>query len=311
MMEGMMMGASGEVYLCFVMSASRTIVPFNWNGSKAGLLNLILENMPPHDHYVEPFLGAATVYLNKPPAKLSTLNDIDLNIVTFFRVLQDRHKTQELLRHLRYTPYARAEYERACALLSGEGELDDVSRAWAFFVAQTMGFAHSYYHDPSGRRFGYDRKPSSTLSSYTNRTRQLIVVSERLRSAQIEHGNGLRVMERYDAEGVFMFVDPPYPVQTVKIKRSLYSSEYDNKLHEDLLNFVLKAKSKIMLASYPNEMYDELLKHGWRRIDKERRISAAVCTREMVRARSGTGMIRDRRVESLYINYRTESGLFG
>ncbi len=273
-------------------------LPFPWLGSKATMLDVILPNIPEHRCYVEPFCGTAIVYLHKKPAKVNTLNDIDENIVNFFRVLQDREKTRELLRRLRYTPFAKAEYRRACLLLSSKRDLDDVTRAWAFYVAQYMGMKHSYYADPYGDSFGYgikSKKNSPFAPNFANKVRRLVENAEKLKRCQILNEDGLEVMRKFDSSETFMFVDPPYLSSTVRTKRKIYANDYDDTLHQRLLDFALKAKSKIMIASYPNEMYDELLKHGWIRIDKEKPIYAGHCTNKHKRL--------TRRTESLYLNY--------
>jgi DNA adenine methylase len=273
-------------------------VPFRWLGSKATLLDVILPNIPEHKHYVEPFCGTAIVYLHKPPAHLSTINDIDENIVNLFRVLQDRNKTMELLRRLRYTPYAKSEYRKACLLLSSGRKLDDVTRAWAFYVAQYMSARHSYYADPNGKMFGYRQKSSDAHRNYLtfiNKVRRIIENAEKLRRCQILNDDGIEIMKRFDGNDVFMFVDPPYLSTTCRSKSKIYKTEYNDNLHQRLIDFVLSAKSKIMLASYPNELYDRLLDYGWTRIDKTKTISAGHYTSKR--------KTQTRRIESLYLNY--------
>jgi DNA adenine methylase len=275
------------------------MIPFPWLGSKVGMLDIILPNIPPHEHYVEPFAGAATVFLAKPLARLNTINDRDENIVSFFRVLQEPRKTQALLRRLKYTPYSRSEYRKACMLLSSGRQLDDVVRAWAFYVAQSMSVSHSYYYDPRGRSFGQSRQPTTIVySSYLGRIRRLLEIASKMRMAQIENIDGVRLMERVDSPDVFMFVDPPYISRTVRLKASIYSADYDDTLHERLMDFLLVAKSKIMLASYPCEFYDSLLNKGWVRIDKDKVISAVRVSPEPSSPR------RPRRTESIYLNYK-------
>jgi len=273
--------------------------PFAWLGSKATMLDIILPNIPQHKHYVEPFCGTAIVYLHKPIVNINTLNDIDNNIVNFFRVLQDREKTQELLRRLRYTPYAKTEYRKACLLLSSKREIDDITRAWAFYVAQYMSMKHSYYSDPEGKWFSFRRAINRRKMPITfiNKIRRLAEIAEKLRMCQIMNDDGVELMKRFDGEDVFMFVDPPYLSTTVRSKSKIYSTVYNDELHDRLLKFVMNAKSKIMLASYPNEQYDALLNHGWVRIDKMKAIGAGYYTK--LRTIKGA----PRRIESLYLNY--------
>ncbi len=266
------------------------------------MLDIILPNIPEHKYYVEPFCGTAIVYLHKQPAKASTLNDIDGNIVNFFRVLQDRKKTQELLRRLRYTPFAKEEYRRACLLLSSRRDLDDVTRAWAFYVAQYMSMKHAYNADLEGLHFGYSIRnieKNRPQWRFIGKVRRLIKIAEKLRNCQILNEDGVEVMCKFDSSETFMFVDPPYLTSTVRSKSRIYANDYDDTLHERLLDFALKAKSKIMIASYPNEMYDELLKHGWVRIDKEKLICAGHYTNKRKKL--------SRRTESLYLNYTPPS----
>jgi len=274
-------------------------LPFSWVGSKAKMLDVILPNIPEHKHYVEPFCGTAIVYLYKPLAKLNTLNDIDKNIVGFFRVLQDRVKTQELIRRLRYTPWARSEYRKACLLLSSGREIDDVSRAWAFFVAQCMGMRKSYYADPHGEKFGFacrHRDANKGYLTFMSKVRRILDNAEKLRQCQILNDDGVDVMKRLDNEDVFMFVDPPYLSTTLRSKSKIYAATYDDELHYRLLDFVLSAKSKIMIASYPNELYNKLLDYGWVRIDKVKHVCAGYYT--------PTKRKQTKRTESLYLNYQ-------
>jgi DNA adenine methylase len=275
-------------------------VPFGWIGSKATMLDVILPNIPEHKCYVEPFCGTAIVYLHKSPAKISILNDIDANIVNFFRALQDREKTKELLRRLRYTPWAMAEYKKACLLLSSNREIDDITKAWAFYVAQNMGMKKSYYSDIDGKRFNYSadyKKGNTSQCAFIWKVRRLVDNAYKLRKCQILNYDGIEIMRRFDAEDVFMFIDPPYLSTTVRSKSKIYVTEYNDELHYRILDFVQTAKSKIMMASYPNTIYDKLLDYGWVRVDKEKPIYAGHHASKQRRRLS-------RRTESLYLNYQ-------
>ena len=58
-------------------------------GSKAKLTPWIIGQFPAHTHYLEPFFGSGIVLLNKPSVTHEVANDLDNNIVNFFRVLRD------------------------------------------------------------------------------------------------------------------------------------------------------------------------------------------------------------------------------
>jgi site-specific DNA-adenine methylase len=92
-------------------------------GGKWRIAPWIIDTFPPHRCYCEPFAGGASVLLQKPPAKFEVLNDLNQDVVRFFRVLRER--PDELLRALDLTPYSRAELAlwgtRRAAFMSAAG----------------------------------------------------------------------------------------------------------------------------------------------------------------------------------------------
>src|SRR5438046_1968538 len=106
------------------------LIAFGWYGGKFNHLNWLLPLLPDCHHYCEPFAGSAAVLLNRAPSPVETLNDLDHEVVTFFRVLRDQK--DQLIEAIGLTPFAREEFYRA---LTGRGEaLSDLERARRFFV---------------------------------------------------------------------------------------------------------------------------------------------------------------------------------
>lgn len=70
-----------------------------------------------------------------------------------------------------------------------------------------------------------------------------------------------------DFEGNFIYLDPPYPIHIRKQQRPVYECEMTIQEHNDLLEVISCYRhSKIMISSYPNEIYDEALT-TWRKVD--------------------------------------------
>lgn len=86
-------------------------IAFGWYGGKYSHLDWLLPLLPKANHYCEPFGGSAAVLLNREPSPVETYNDIDSEVVTFFRVLRE-HK-EELIYAIGMTPFAREEYALA------------------------------------------------------------------------------------------------------------------------------------------------------------------------------------------------------
>ncbi len=84
--------------------------PFKWVGGKSRLRKQIVQLLPPHSCYVELFAGAAWVLFGKPPSDVEVLNDIDQDLITFFRVVKE--KPAELVASFEWELVSRAEFER-------------------------------------------------------------------------------------------------------------------------------------------------------------------------------------------------------
>lgn len=77
-------------------------------GGKNRYAREIIEHFPPHYCYLEPCGGSAGVLLNKAPAPVEIYNDLEGEVVNFFRVL--RHgNSRKLIDAIRLTPYSREE----------------------------------------------------------------------------------------------------------------------------------------------------------------------------------------------------------
>jgi len=99
----------------------------HYPGSKWSLADWIINYMPEHTTYLEPYFGSGAVFFNKPPAALETINDISGDVVNLFRIIRER--PEELVQAIQRTPYAREEFKAAHKLAT-----DEVERARRFLV---------------------------------------------------------------------------------------------------------------------------------------------------------------------------------
>lgn len=226
-------------------------------GGKFRLAQWIINHFPAHIHYVEPFGGGASVLLQKEPAQLETYNDLDNNVVNFFRVL--RHETDELVRNIRLTPWARVEYE-ICLENSGEA-MEDARR---FFVRLWMSLhAGTRTSKTAWRRGKVFKSPMKYL-----RPENLYAVAERLWNVQIENRDALKLIAEMDSPTTFFYLDPPYPAST-RSDKNRYTCEMSDNDHRQLGELLLTLKGNIVLSGYQCPLYKELFEeNGWQRIDK-------------------------------------------
>src|SRR2546423_6098742 len=86
----------------------RKQIAFGWYGGKFSHLDWLLPLLPKCHHYCEPFAGSAAVLLNRAPSPVETYNDLDGEVVNFFRVLRD--DGDNLTREIGLTPFSREEF---------------------------------------------------------------------------------------------------------------------------------------------------------------------------------------------------------
>jgi DNA adenine methylase len=110
-------------------------IVFGWYGGKFSHLDWLLPLLPECHHYCEPFGGSAAVLLNREPSPVETYNDIDGDVVNFFRVLRDR--PDELIRAIALTPFSREEFYKA--IYGSTKGITDLERARRYLCPCTSG----------------------------------------------------------------------------------------------------------------------------------------------------------------------------
>jgi DNA adenine methylase len=164
-------------------------------------------HLPPHACYVEPFGGAASVLLRKPPAPCEVYNDLDGEVVGFFRVLRER--PADLVAAIRCTPFARADIDAACA--PTPPGLDDLERARRVYVRAWQGRHGLPARGRLGWRFERAAAGTRTAVAQWADLERPWAVAERLRHVQLECDDALRVIARFDGPDSLFYVDAPYP----------------------------------------------------------------------------------------------------
>lgn len=221
-------------------------------GGKAKISSWVISLFPRHKIYVEPFGGAAGVLLNKAPSPLEVYNDLNSDLVNFFRVLRDKEKAAELIRRLRLTPYAREEYDSFYPMPEG----DDIERARAMVCRADMGIGIRMAVSESRSGFAADcKKIRKNAQVFVNHIEKMGGIAERFRSVVIEHKDALELIPRYDSPDTLWYLDPPYNCRY----SFRYKAETDQKA---MLDAIKKVRGYVVLSGYGNALYaDELA--GW------------------------------------------------
>lgn len=104
--------------------------PINRLGGKSKLRKIIIEKIPQHICYVEPFFGAGWVYFAKDKSKVEVINDMDRELINLFRIMKEH--PMELERLLSYEVISRDKFNEYKEL--NLAYLTDIQRAIRFFI---------------------------------------------------------------------------------------------------------------------------------------------------------------------------------
>ena len=174
-----------------------------WLGGKSRLANRIIDRIPEHDCYVEPFAGAAWVLFRKPLeiSKSEVLNDVNRELITVYRVLQNH--LEEFVRYFKWMLVSRDEFERMKRV--NPDTLTDIQRAARFYYLQKNCFGGMV----SRPTFGYSMTKGPKLN-LLRIEEELSQVHLRLSGVFVECEPFADLIRRYDRPNTFFYLDPPY-----------------------------------------------------------------------------------------------------
>lgn len=262
--------------------------PITYYGGKQRLVSLILSLIPEHKLYCEPFVGGAAVFFAKEPSEMEVINDLNGEVVNFYRVCKtDFSKLEKLVQS---TPHSRQVHRETQEILKNADKFDPVKRAWAFWVQTNMSF--------SSRIFGgyaYERNSNGILKRFVNKklafTKDL---QQRLDMVDIENNDALQVIKSRDTTDSFFYCDPPYFNSDMG-----HYKGYTEKDFTQLLETLSEIEGKFLLSSYPSDVLDGFIKkHKWHIITKQSGVAVTKQTNKI-------------KIEVLTANYPMKSELNG
>jgi DNA adenine methylase len=262
------------------------MIAFGYYGGKFSHLDFILPLLPTHfTHYCEPFGGSAAVLVNRPPAPVETYNDLDSEVVNFFKCLRDQG--QELVRLISLTPFSRAELVEALAPANGFSELE---RARRFFVRARQTRTGLAQTSSEGRWahcvLTSRAEMAGAVSRWLGSVEGLPEIVQRLQRVQVENAPATEVLLRYDSPETLFYCDPPYPHEA-RGDAKAYGYEMTDREHVELATALRSVKGAVALSSYRCPLMERLY-GDWRRVDADTRL-----------CNSSKG----ERTESLWMNY--------
>lgn len=139
--------------------------------------------------------------------------------------------------------------------------------------------------DVAGREAAY------TLRNWVDLPERIYAAMDRLKEAQIEHGDAVDLIRKFASPDVLIYADPPYVIGTRSQKQ--YNVEMADKHHIDLLKVLLDHPGPVILSGYESNLYNAHLS-GWTKLTRH------------TTAENGFA-----RTEVLWLNYEPQMTLLG
>ena len=274
-----------------------------FHGGKTYVAGAVLKIMPRHLSYVEPFAGGLQVLFARDPADRrlwwaehpgrltgvsEVVNDKDSHLANLYEVVRsdrfgDFHRMAEL------TLFSEAEYRRAERVVANKGDGDAVRWAWGYFVLVRQSYAGTKKGFAAVSKSRTRGRKNEQVNAWLGAVDDLPAIHERLRDVLVLNRDALEVIADYDRPDALIYCDPPYPAGT-RTAPDMYDHEMTDEGHKQLLDVITRVKSRVIVSSNPNAMYDDALT-GWSRhaID--------------LANHSAGGRAKQRRQEVLWWNY--------
>jgi len=226
---------------------------FSYPGSKTAISPWIIDYIPEHKGYIEPFGGAGSVLVRKQRSELEVFNDINSDCVTFFKAI--KNSGDKLKEWVDNTPYSRELFNDYVESYPDWPD-DTVEYAGRFLYVQNAAFGgKGVYHNTS--TFSITTPSASRLDAsmdkiWSRKPDDITWLKERFKEVCIEHMDYSSVIEKYDSKYSFFYFDPPY----VDVGEDYYQTEDGGFDHKRFVSMLDDIDGKWLLS------YDENIPPG-------------------------------------------------
>jgi DNA adenine methylase len=276
--------------------------PLKWHGGKHYLAEWIIEQTPPHLHYVEPYFGGGSVLLARDPDSnwmgggslppkfqgcSEVVNDRNGELMNFWAVLRDDDLFGRFIRIIEATPVSQPMWEEAA--VPGESQ---VERAVRFFIRSRQSRQGLGVTFVTLSRNRTRRGMQESVSSWLSVVEGLEDVHRRLRRVVILNDDACKVIRKQDGDNTHFYCDPPYLGPERSGDSEYGAFEMTESQHRELLETLAAIQGTFQLSGYHSQLYDEFAaRNGWR------------CTEVQIDNKASRASKKAIKTECLWMNY--------
>ena len=164
--------------------------------------------------------------------------------------------------------------------------MDDIERAFKFFYVNRT--SHNGIGGFSVNRV-IRRGMAKSVSDYLSTVDRLQEVHDRLSRVTIFNRDAIEIMDKFNQDNVFMYLDPPYVLST-RSSAERYVVDMTDEQQEKFIEECINSKAKLLISGYDNDLYNRLTDNGFKKINFE------------VNTITGTRVPKTK-TETLWLNY--------
>lgn len=198
--------------------------------------------------FVDVFGGSGAVTMGCGFDK-RVFNDVDGDVVHFFRMLADPERSREMFRWLRMLPMSRELFQEWNAAYVAGGNsfaaMPPVERAVAFFYRSSFAYGGKVRNGGFAATVS-DRNGCKEIKRYRRVLRDMAALREFWQETVIEHQDFEDIMRGYgQRRGVLLYCDPPY-FGTERY----YSRDFPRVDHERLAAVAHEVPARVVMSYY-------------------------------------------------------------
>ena len=223
-------------------------------GKFYGLKSILPHLKINHKEYRETMIGGGSVFLAKDHVDCNWINDIDSELINFYKIIQNDDTKKELYSLLENQIASKERHKE----IKEQNSKNKIEQAFKYFYLNRTSFSGIMVKPRWGYRIGSSVTPDRW-------TKIIEPVSQKLKNIKITNMDFKKIIEtktKFSNKDVLLYIDPPY----FDASKNIYNNQFTAKDHLELSKILKKSKFKFVL-SYDN--FDEVVKmYDWANIHK-------------------------------------------
>ncbi len=233
---------------------------FPYFGGKSSLCRKIVQAIPKHGTYIEPFVGGGAVFWVKAPSKFEVINDRSKLVTNFYMVCKSSKHFKDFAKKLELRLYSENFFKKIKSLDIPDCKTPNVDSALDFYFSIITSFSTK----GDSMRIS-DNAARALLNKIDNVAKFKEEIVNRLCHVSVFNRDAVSLINHLGKESdAFFYVDPPYP----GAEHGYYPDFPLDKYHE-LLDVLGGVSGKFILSTYADKKLASLIKQkGWKKLNK-------------------------------------------